>query len=128
MKPDFHAVDMAREDIDKLLAQSFQSGQSDMKRLEFCLAVAEAMNNAVEHSGADQIEVDLSIEGDDAVFHMFTRGDPFDPTGSTEMPEMNDEDLPEGGFGMAIMNQLADEIKHEHKDGRNTLRIRKKIG
>lgn len=95
---------------------------------DFYLATTEAMNNAVEHSGATDIGVAVGAAGDVAIFKMITPGARFDPTAKRQMPDLDSgEELPEGGFGLAIIQELMDSVTYEYRGGKNILTLKKTI-
>jgi anti-sigma regulatory factor (Ser/Thr protein kinase) len=86
------------------------------------------MNNAAEHSKSDLIEVEVEASRPDVIFRMLTECDRFDPTENVSMPNLEEmEDLPEGGFGLALIKELIDDVRYEYADGKNVLTLRKKV-
>lgn len=125
-EPDFKNVDKARAAISNLCLDVFKNPESKHLIEDFCLAATESMNNAVEHSGAKLIEVELFFNDREAFFRIKTEGGEFDPALKRLMPALNDADeLPEGGFGIAIIQELVDSIDYEYVDNRNVLTLRK---
>jgi len=125
--PEFGNVDVARAAVGGACVAAFSGRQAAGRTDEFLLAVTEAMNNAVEHSGARLVEIDLLMSPEAVTFRMHTEGDMFDPTKGASMPGMDGDDAPEGGFGMALMKELVDRMDYEYKDGRNTLTLEKRF-
>jgi len=88
-------------------------------RLE--MVAAETLNNIVEHAyhgGSDElITVGLSVLSDTVELTVCdTAGASFTGPTCPEMPPINPEslaDLPEGGFGLAIIAELADSVRRE---------------
>lgn len=126
VKPEFENVDMIRSEIARLCRQAYPGKESVIG--DFCLAVTEAMNNAVEHSEAENIEIDF-MAGENALsFRISTKGEKFDPTVKVSMPALDDDsELPEGGFGLAIIREMVDSVKYEYADGKNILALWKNI-
>ncbi len=102
-----------------------------LDRLE--LVLAEVLNNIVEHAYADApdggIEVRIaSISG--KIFCHFNDLGVEIPGGSLPVghfPRTHDvslEDLPEGGFGWAMIHTLTDGISYRHWGGHNFLTLR----
>ena len=126
--PDFGHVDLARAAITGITRAAFPGPDSENAADEFALAVAEAMNNAVEHSGADQVAINISTYAEKIVFEMRTRGRAFDPTADVSMPELEkDGELREGGWGRALVKELTDSSRYEYSGGLNVLTLEKKF-
>jgi anti-sigma regulatory factor (Ser/Thr protein kinase) len=125
---DFKNVDTARTTIMDRCRDFFNESGVESIIDDFCLAATEAMNNAVEHSGAKQIEVELLLNNKLALLRIITEGKKFDPTQGVSMPDFdNDGDLPEGGFGMAIISRLVDNMDYEYISGKNVLTLKKEL-
>lgn len=132
LRPEFAEVDRARVAIERILASTCPGNILGDASIEFLIASTEAMNNAVEHSGAKEIEVELETSANIAVsLTIITFGERFDPTANVaQMPEFesNDtDDLPEGGFGLAIISQMVDAVEYSYTEGKNHLTLRKKL-
>jgi anti-sigma regulatory factor (Ser/Thr protein kinase) len=125
-KPCFDRVDDVRGAIREACADHLRLPENDPNIMDFCQAVTELLNNAVEHSGACSIRADLQCSGRAAAFILTTDGPPFDPTGKAELPEPDASgDLPEGGYGLAIIQRLVDAMEHEYRDGHNRVILKK---
>jgi len=123
---DFALVDQARSAVLELCREAFP--QDDEAVSDLCMAANEAMNNAVEHSGSPQMEVELQIDDKSMTFRMSIGGDRFDPTGSAVMPEPDAlGELPEGGYGLALIREFIDCIAYEYRDGKNMLTLVKNV-
>jgi anti-anti-sigma factor len=128
MVPIFEEVDVARKISEEICREYYSGAEAEEPLGDFLLAITEAMNNVVEHGRASQIEVELTALPDRLIFLVRSDGKPFDPTQDVSMPEMGEsDDLPEGGFGRALILELLDEVRYELKDGKNVLRLSKKI-
>ena len=126
--PTFENVDAVRTEVEKLCREMFPGDDARSRIGDVLLAATEIMNNAVEHSGADAMEIDASVEGDGVTFRLSTLSAMFDPTANVSMPVMGeDADLPEGGFGLALIREMMDSVEYEYSGGRNILTMRKKI-
>lgn len=127
-EPDFRGVDAARKAIDGFCRGLFDDHEAGCRIDDLCLAVAEALNNAVEHSGARSIAVDVTANETNVLLTIANDGTPFDPTQYELRPSIDDcEQLPEGGFGVAIVRELVDEIAYRYVDGRNLLSLGKQL-
>ena len=95
---------------------------------QFELAAAEALSNAVEHGCA---------EADNKFFHtrLYLRqdhvelrvADPSDFSGPESAPSLPEDPYVEGGRGLFLMSQMADEVRHENENGRHVLMMRKRF-
>lgn len=126
--PIFEEIDMARKISEEICREYYIDPALQERIGDFLLAITEAMNNIVEHAKASQIEVELTALPERIVFRISSDGRPFDPTENVSMPDLGDsEDLPEGGFGRALILELMDEVRYEFKDGKNVLILTKNI-
>lgn len=122
--PKFENVDITRAAIQGICREIYPAAESEAKISELCLAATEAMNNAVEHSGARKIEVEVLAEENAIVLKFISRGEKFDPTVKVSFPDLDQpEALPEGGFGCAIIREMVDLWEYEYIDGRNVLTL-----
>lgn len=125
---EFNSVEMVRKRIRGVLLASF-GNRASASIDDFCQIVSELVNNGVEHGGCTTIEGELLIDRQEASFTLATRGVSFDPTavGAT-MPDFDQQDeLPEGGYGLAIIRQLADRFTYRYLDGMNMTTVAKAI-
>lgn len=111
----------------RLTAHGLPAGKAnDVK-----IALAEAINNVVEHAYAGiapaDIRVDCSLCRNRLVIQIADSGKPMPdlrpPEGIPASVETSLLDLPEGGFGWFLIHQLASEIHYERKDGSNLLHL-----
>ncbi|MFV0493266.1 MAG: ATP-binding protein [Pseudorhodobacter sp.] len=94
------------------------------------LALAEALNNIVEHGYAGQsgdIDIEIHQEKDGLFCQIHDAGRAF-PGGKLPkgiFPDLKGE-LPEGGFGWALIHAVAEDICYErcHRRNRTAFRIR----
>lgn len=101
------------------------------------VAVAEALNNVIEHGyrGADgcDIHVDMSLNGTELCVSIRDRGHPMSPgaASSALLPSFDPEDvesLPEGGWGLMLIEAYMDGTDYAtSEDGQNTLSLRKQV-
>jgi serine/threonine-protein kinase RsbW len=98
-----------------------------LSRIE--IALAEVLNNVVEHAlqHAEDGDIQVVVTAQDGDWHFKVSdngvalpgdGLPNPPLPKTNLPLA---DLPEGGFGWAIVNMLADDLRYIRKEGRNVL-------
>ena len=127
-KPVFGNVDSARVAVHNACRERYLLPGSEPLIGELLLAVTEAMNNAVEHSGAEEVEIEVIAGDQSLVFRLITAGEPFDPTAGAVFPDLDAaEELPEGGFGRALIAEMVDSVKYEYRGGRNILTLEKNM-
>jgi serine/threonine-protein kinase RsbW len=91
---------------------------SDLK-----LAITEACSNSVRHAYADgdgSVEICYELHDDRLVIEVSDDGEGFDP-GS---PGDADDELAEGGLGIAIIRSVADELEIGPRSGGRGSRLR----
>ena len=109
------------------------SGLSQSRRLpdetlgDLKLAVTEACSNSVRHAYREGreglVEVVYELHADRLVVEVSDEGEGF--TLSEDDPERGDDGaLPEGGLGIAIIRELADELELGPGDGGQGSRLR----
>ena len=125
-EPTFGNVDMVRAAVRGVCTEFFQMADSAASIMDFCLIVTELVNNAVEHSNAQVIDVELVLSDHEAVFRLISEGAGFDPTPTVAMPSLEEgKDLPEGGYGLALIQALSDGMEYECQENKNTVTLRK---
>lgn len=125
-EPTFGNADMVRAAIKGICTDFFKLADSAPSIMDFCLIVTELMNNAVEHSKTELIDVELVLSGDEAVFRLISAGTGFDPTAAAALPGPElDREHPEGGYGLALIHAIADGMEYECRENRNTVTLRK---
>lgn len=128
LPPTFENVDRVRRAVQDLCRDRYPQPGAAAQLDDLLLAIAEAMNNAVEHSRAAEMAIDVAAGPRRVVFRMLTEGEPFDPTAGASFPDLDDpEGLPEGGFGRALIAALTDRVTYEYLDGKNVLTIEKQL-
>ncbi|NVN98168.1 MAG: ATP-binding protein [Geobacteraceae bacterium] len=129
IKPEFKSAETVRTKVKSTL-DGLLSAVSEEKVDEFCQAVSELINNAIEHGHCSNIECELKVENEKAVFTLDTDGVLFDPTSvKARMPDFDERnELPEGGYGLAIIIQLSDEFTYRNEGNRNITVVTKIIG
>ncbi|MCX5829948.1 MAG: ATP-binding protein [Deltaproteobacteria bacterium] len=111
-----------------------QLGLGDIVVYQIELAVVEAVNNAIKHAygsvAGHSVEVVISVnekrlqfeicdEGETLHFLQKRTGLDFDPQNKTN--------LPEGGMGLHIIEQVMDDMSYFVRDGRNCLVLCKRL-
>lgn len=95
------------------------------------LAVVEAANNAIEHgraSAESDIELQLSAQAERLCCELTDYGAPMPKTvvqrlcqGQASMPEARSQS--ESGYGLALMQNLVDEVSYHSREDANMLRL-----
>lgn len=97
------------------------------------LVLAEALNNIVEHAypapGANQpIDIDCHLREDGLHVTICDQGHPMPdgkaPIGMAQNLEVDVMDLPEGGFGWFLIQDLAKDVRYNRVDSTNRLQLR----
>ncbi len=113
---------------ERLAAHGLPEGKAD----DVKIALAEAINNVVEHAyvgiAPADIQIDCSLCEKTLVIRICDTGDPMPhlriPGGTPPPVDTTLSDLPEGGFGWHLIHQLTSDILYERKDGGNLLSLR----
>ena len=102
---------------------------SDDLRMNLMIMIDEVFANICSYAYEDgKGTVDATIDVTDRVTLIFAdNGKPFDPTQDLPDPETYDHMNNVGGLGRLITFELADDYSYEYKDGKNVLRIEKKL-
>ena len=123
--PTFAHVDMVRAAVNGICSDFFQISGHAASLLDFCLIISELMNNAVEHADSGVLDAEILLTGREAVFRLISDGKSFDPTRAAAMPELKEDELPEGGYGLALIQSLSDGMEYERRNNRNMVTLRK---
>ena len=93
------------------------------------LALAEALNNVVEHAYAERDDGWIALRVDQTAQGLFCeiqdQGKPM-PDGKAPVGRLGDlgnslEEMPEGGFGWFLIRELARDLQYARIEGRNHL-------
>jgi anti-sigma regulatory factor (Ser/Thr protein kinase) len=123
--PTFAHVDMVRAAVNGICSDFFQISGHAAILLDFCLIISELMNNAVEHADSGILDAEILLTDREAVFRLISDGKRFDPTRAAAMPDLKENELPEGGYGLALIQSLADGMEYERRNNRNMVTLRK---
>lgn len=93
------------------------------------IVLAEVMNNIVEHAFQERLSgwIEVSVTRTDHVMNIEVRDDGVPlPHGLLDQKVHHDldcpiGDLPEGGFGWPLVQELTDNLRYERADHRNIL-------
>lgn len=94
------------------------------------LALTEACTNSVKHAyrgGEGTVEILYELHDDKLVVEVVDEGEGFDPP-ARRAAALADDELSEGGLGIAIIEALADEFEiRERAEGGSSLRFVKHL-
>ena len=94
------------------------------------LALTEACTNSVRHAYADgegTVEITYELYADRLVVEVADEGEGFEPPADSET-KLDEDELSEGGLGIAIIEALADEFEiTERAAGGSSLRFVKRL-
>lgn len=97
------------------------------------LAVVEALNNVIEHTYKDEpggaIQVHLVLSDQEFLAQIRDYGSHWELQKQSAIPDFGEDlaDMPEGGFGLFIIEQLMDQIELSPEDSGNTLTLKKQL-
>ena len=95
---------------------------------EVVLAVDEASANVIKHSYQGECKQSLTVSAlyneDGIEVEIRDNGNPFNPISQLRPPP---NELRAGGRGMFLMQTVMDEVEYERRDGKNYVRMRKRI-
>lgn len=99
----------------------------------FQVALDETLSNIVGHGllgreAGGQIEIEVRLVGREIEMLIVDDAPPFNPL-EAEQPdtELPLEERPVGGLGIALVRKLMEVVEYERTDGRNRLRLRRKL-
>lgn len=123
----FKNVDLARAALQGISAECF--GEDTERADDITMAVNEAMNNAVEHTGSTTVKLEVVWDEKKLRVFVISDGPPFDPVAAAA--ELNQEDMlerDEGGYGLYLIRELVDRFDYEYSDSRNIWKLYKITG
>ncbi len=133
----FHATDTeASAGIARLSSGLANHGLPPHKSDDVKIALAEAINNVVEHAyngiAPANVQVTCRLDRDRLDILISDTGHPLPgfrmPDGTPAPLGETTQDLPEGGFGWFLIHQLTSDIRYERRDGCNRLSLRFNFG
>ncbi|MBA4372721.1 MAG: hypothetical protein C0402_07625 [Thermodesulfovibrio sp.] len=128
IEPTFENVSATRLAVEAACKKNYPQPAAEPLIGELLMAATEAMNNAVEHSGAKEVEIELAAGAQGLIFRIKAAGKRFDPPAEIGFPDLDGPDgLPEGGFGLAIIREMVDAVDYAYNDGKNTITLTKYI-
>lgn len=135
IESDFEEVSQLGQAIHKMVADAGM-GEIDSARVE--LGVVEALNNVVEHAYQLQpnhkIKIIFEPSKNNVVIHIIDTGItmeqnlfPIDDN-QKEVKELGRfQDVPDGGWGIALIKSIMDEVSYKSENGTNHLTLLKKM-
>ena len=110
---------------------------SDIDTYQIELCVVEAVNNAIEHAYESAqgklVEVTFSLYQHKITINICDTGKVMDEKWllrEKALPDFDAHDLhslPEGGWGLAIIQQMMDEVTYSTSNGKNVLTLTKRF-
>jgi serine/threonine-protein kinase RsbW len=97
------------------------------------LTIEELVTNCIKYGFPDDpnshtIHVTFSVRHQTLDVQMIDDGNPFNPL-EAPAPDLSlpAEDRPIGGLGLHLLRELADAVSYERRDGKNVLRLTKRM-
>ena len=120
------------ECIDRALEHLLSEGVDDSLASICMLALTEAINNVVEHSYKEDecgdIQLNIDVKQSSLVFKILDQGiEPPENIFAAAKGMPDPEDLPEGGWGLAVIDTVMDDISYSNANGFNQLELVKRI-
>lgn len=119
--------------INRLRDNDFYSHVNERLRGEIEICLVEALNNVVRHSFKEESshEIDVELNYVNGILEIKIVEDGF-PRPAMDSPELefdpdDIDNIPEGGMGLFIIDQLMDETSYNSENGINTLIMKKSI-
>jgi serine/threonine-protein kinase RsbW len=126
-----------RTALDALEAMTAARGLSKAVTWPVEVSLDEVLANVVRHGlegrgEAASVEVELrldaSAEPPECEVVVADDGPGFDPLSAPEPDtSLGVEERPVGGLGMTLVRRLMDEVEYERRDGKNRLRLRRRL-
>ncbi len=106
-------------------------GCSDRALLQVAVAVDEIFGNIAHYAYAEEkgdVNVRVDVKDGFAEIIFTDEGVPFNPLKSEEPDvSLSAEERDIGGLGIFLVKKTMDNLEYEHKDGRNILKLTKRI-
>jgi anti-sigma regulatory factor (Ser/Thr protein kinase) len=128
--PDLSAIGQLAEDLSDTLARA---GLNETLIHQINLCLDEVLSNIIRHgspgAGALDIRVSLCCDHEELRILVSDNGIPFDSSQPPSIPAQHDDlmERPLGGLGIHIVHSLMDQILYQREQGRNHLKLRKKL-
>ncbi len=119
--------------ISRMRDENFYGDISDRVRGEIEICLVEALNNVVKHSYSEESghNIVIKLNNSDG-WVSITINEDGSPRPEMDAPNLDfDPDdidnIPEGGMGLFIIDQLMDETNYTSENGQNTFVMKKKL-
>ena len=100
----------------------------DAVRVAMDHALAEHLQNIVDHSGATQVEILFECAPKAVLAVVRDDGQAFDPTAAPEVDTTTPiEERPVGGLGIHMMRRLCNRLTYQRRGGINRLELSKAL-
>ena len=126
-----------REALDALAALIAAHGVSKALSWPVEVSLDEVMANVVEHAFEGrgeaatvdlEIRLDVGVEPPVCEMMVVDDGPEFDPLSVPDPdPALGIAERPIGGLGLALVRRLMDDVQYERRDGKNRLRLRRRL-
>ncbi len=123
--------------LDALAALTAAHGISKAVSWPMEVSLDEVMANVVEHALGGrgvvatvdlELRLDVGVEPPVCEMMVVDDGPEFDPLSVPEPdPALGIEERPIGGLGLALVRRLMDDVQYERRDGKNRLRLRRRL-
>jgi len=122
----------ARSGIGSVIERLRAMGLPEVRAIEVQIALAEAVNNVVEHAYTDaapgDVRIRCNLDADQLLINIHDAGLPMPgarlPEGKPADLTVPLEELPEGGYGWFLIRELTSDVQYESKSGNNQLSLR----
>lgn len=112
---------------------------SEMDAFMVEISAVEAVTNSIQHAYANEpghdVEIVFSLDAGGITIKVCDRGTPLDPqtleqekVSSLEVNPDDIDSIPEGGRGLAIINEVMDCVEYRSDQGKNCMIMKKNIG
>ncbi len=121
----------ARSGITEVVTRLRKMGIPELRVDEVQIALAEAVNNVVEHAYAGtapgDVRIRCSLDPQRLWINISDAGAPFPdgqlPDGKAADIDVPLDQLPEGGFGWLLIRELSSDIHYQRSGGNNELSL-----
>ncbi|MGZ3280990.1 MAG: ATP-binding protein [Caulobacteraceae bacterium] len=105
------------------------AGASPRAVMHLNLAIEELLTNTISYGGALEITLDMRLEGETIVAEIADDGAAFDPLTEAPAPDLEAslQDRRIGGLGVHLVKTLMDEASYRRDDGKNRMRLVKRL-
>ena len=122
------ASDESMQPVNDFIHSMLPSDCDEIILNQIDLAVEEIFVNIAHYSGSEYAEIECSYEEGVLQVCFCDTGTPFNPLAKPD-PDitLSAEERDIGGLGIFLTKKFMDTVAYEYKDGKNRLKIRKKI-